>query len=120
MPTILVAGGRDYWNKDCAFDALDEVAGMYEAVTENPIVIVQGGERGADSLARQWARDRGHQCITVEPDWSVGKAAGPIRNQKMLDEHKPDHAVIFPGGRGTLDMLTRLFKARVNTWVVGD
>lgn len=42
-----------------------------------------------------------------------GKAAGPIRNQRMLDEGKPDLVVAFPGGRGTADMVRRAKAAGV-------
>ena len=34
-----------------------------------------------------------------------GNAAGPIRNQRMLDHGKPDIVVAFPGGSGTADMV---------------
>jgi hypothetical protein len=33
-----------------------------------------------------------------------GKKAGPLRNQRMLDEGRPDLVVAFPGGGGTEDM----------------
>lgn len=47
-------------------------------------------------------------CLTEIADWSkYGKAAGPMRNQKMLDEYKPDLVVALPGGRGTADMVSR-------------
>lgn len=39
-----------------------------------------------------------------------GKAAGPIRNQRMLDDGKPDRVLAFPGGRGTANMV-KLAKA---------
>jgi hypothetical protein len=42
-----------------------------------------------------------------------GRAAGPIRNQRMLDEGKPDLVVAFPGGRGTADMIRRAERAGV-------
>jgi hypothetical protein len=38
-------------------------------------------------------------------DWNrLGPGAGHIRNQRMIDEGKPDAAVAFPGGTGTADM----------------
>jgi len=44
----------------------------------------------------------------VRAKWSKhGRAAGPIRNQEMIDECKPDLVVAFPGGRGTADMVRR-------------
>lgn len=113
---ILVCGGRDYSDYGQVEYVLEEVCGW----SINAPRIVQGGARGADSLARRWAKENGVTCDTVPAEWDkYGQAAGPLRNQKMLDEFKPTQGVVFPGGRGTLDMLTRLFKAGVNTWVVG-
>jgi hypothetical protein len=41
-------------------------------------------------------------------DWTRhGKAAGPKRNQLMLDKEKPDLVIAFPGGKGTADMVAR-------------
>lgn len=36
-----------------------------------------------------------------------------MRNQKMLDEGRPDLIVAFPGGRGTADMVKRGIAAGV-------
>ncbi|MDO6967009.1 SLOG family protein [Rhizobium alvei] len=70
--------------------------------------IINGGASGADTLARAWAERKMVSCLTEIADWSkYGKAAGPMRNQKMLDEYKPDLVVAFPGGRGTADMVSR-------------
>ncbi len=47
-------------------------------------------------------------------EWmKYGKAAGPIRNARMLAEGKPDLVVAFPGGRGTADMLRRVREAGI-------
>jgi hypothetical protein len=52
-------------------------------------------------------------------DWNThGRAAGPIRNQRMLDEVKPELVVAFPGGRGTADMVRRAREAGVNVYLV--
>jgi hypothetical protein len=39
--------------------------------------------------------------------------SGPLRNQRMLDEGKPDLVVAFPGGGGTKDMVRRAVQAGV-------
>jgi hypothetical protein len=70
--------------------------------------IIQGGARGADRLAFIWAGRQLIQTETFLADWKThGKAAGPIRNQRMIDEGKPDLVVAFPGGKGTADMVRR-------------
>ena len=49
--------------------------------------------------------------------WDVyGRRAGPIRNQEMIDEGKPDGVVAFPGGKGTADMVRRAEAAGLKVW----
>jgi hypothetical protein len=51
----------------------------------------------------------------TQGEWDeLGKKAGPLRNQRMLDEGKPDLVVAFPGGGGTKDMVRRAVKAGVS------
>lgn len=77
-------------------------------------VLIHGGATGVDSLAQDWADHHDIPCIVYPADWKRhGKAAGPIRNQVMLDEGKPDLVVAFPGGRGTADMVRRARAAGV-------
>ncbi len=78
-------------------------------------LIIQGGARGADHLAAQWAASRDVDCITVPARWDMhGKGAGPIRNQYMIDCYAPDLVVALPGGRGTADMVSRAKAAGIH------
>lgn len=107
---VIVYGGRDYNDRDAAFAFLDSVAER-RAILE----IIQGDcPTGADKWARMWAVCNNHHLCCFPADWQAhGKAAGPIRNQQMIDERKPTLAVEFPGGRGTADMSRRLQRAGV-------
>ena len=80
--------------------------------------IIEGGcLSGADSIARNWAETNGIECRTYVADWERhGRAAGPMRNQLMLDREKPDGVIAFPGGRGTEDMKRRALAAHVKIW----
>ena len=97
---VLVCGGRDYAD----WGTLDSVLDLV-----NPAVVIHGAARGADSLAGRWAREMHGVTEEAFPaDWDKhGKSAGPIRNQRMLDDGKPDMVVAFPGGAGTADMVRR-------------
>jgi hypothetical protein len=105
---VLVCGGRDYSNRDMLFAVLDR------AHAANPIVaLIHGNAKGADQLADNWAMGK-CETLTFTPAWEEhGKAAGPMRNQKMLDEGKPHMVIAFPGGRGTADMVRRANAAGV-------
>lgn len=111
---ILVCGGRDYQDKARVWAVLDELCGSKEELPPIPVVIIHGGAQGADALADSWAV---HNWVAVEEylaQWDKhGRAAGPIRNQLMLDQGKPDLVIAFPGGRGTADMVRRAKAAGV-------
>lgn len=96
-PRIIVTGGRDYTDEATVKRVLDAV---------NPADIAQGGAGGADLLAAMWAVVTGTPLVSYRADWeSYGRSAGPIRNQEMLADFKPDLVVAFPGGRGTAHMV---------------
>ncbi len=110
---LLVCGGRDVRDASLVFAALSK-ANRKRPVTE----LIHGGARGADSIAGIWAKENDVPCTVFMADWSVGKSAGPQRNQRMLDEGHPDGVVAFPGGSGTADMLRRAEAASVPVWRV--
>lgn len=96
---VLVCGGRDFDDGDLVFSVLDEI---------RPAVVIEGAASGADHHAHNWAINRGRLNETYAANWRLhGKGAGPLRNQRMIDEGKPDLVVAFPGGRGTADMVRR-------------
>lgn len=74
-----------------------------------------------DRLAHDWALAVKVKGATYCANWTRdGKAAGPIRNQRMIDEGKPDLVVAFPGGRGTADMVRRAKAAGVKVMEVEE
>ena len=110
---VLVCGGRDYneWEvfeekMNQLFSTLSELGEITE--------IAHGGAAGVDGMASDYAWLHRIPCKQFHADWSMyGKAAGPIRNAKMLKEFQPDVVVAFPGGRGTGDMIQRAKAAGV-------
>ncbi len=104
---VLVCGGRDY-------DDYPAVAKMLGNLSVRPSLIIHGAARGADTLAAKWAVMTDTPIMRFPADWQRdGKAAGPIRNSRMLAEGRPDLVVAFPGGRGTADMVAKARKAGV-------
>lgn len=81
-------------------------------------VIIHGSSRGADSMAGAFARWAGIPVLEFPADWSRdGKAAGPIRNARMLEDGRPDLVVAFAGGKGTSDMVARARRAGVQVLI---
>ena len=123
---VLVTGGRNYAESGRVAAALDKLESIY-----GPLVVIQGGATGADAFAREWCEPRPHCKLIDEPaKWNdiatppvvrrrrrdgtfYNAAAGGIRNQLMLDQHKPVVVLAFKGGSGTADMVKRAVAAGV-------
>ena len=74
---ILVAGSRNF------ADAERLAKILAENVSEGD-VIVEGGAKGVDLMARAWAEERGIDVVEIKADWGkYGRAAGPKRNDAM-------------------------------------
>jgi len=98
---LLVCGGRDYDARFFLYSFLDAVHFVHGPID----VLINGGARGADTLAREWADHREIFVETYMAEWAkFGKAAGYIRNAKMLNSGNPGMVVCFPGGKGTANM----------------
>ena len=111
---VLVCGGRDFANAHALFYYLD-----YLNATRPITCIVHGGAKGADTLAGQWAQSRNVSVEVYPAEWKkYGKAAGPMRNKRMLEEAKPNYVVAFPGGPGTKNMVRLAREAGVLLWEV--
>jgi hypothetical protein len=139
VTAVLVCGSRTFADRDTLNGILDALDMGSEFLW-----LIHGDATGADKLAAFWAERHGfpEEAIVAYPaDWEVhedtpGAAirirkngdrynawAGGQRNQRMLDEGKPDLVVAFidkPLARsyGTCDMVSRARKAGVKTIVV--
>lgn len=99
---VLVCGGRDFADRGLVQSVLYEL---------QPVLVIHGAAPGADTLADVSARALGLHVQTfpvTKDDWKTqGKAAGPMRNRRMLIDGQPQLVVAFPGGRGTADMCSQ-------------
>lgn len=111
---VLVCGGRNY-SDSSAVDSILDCAHRTAPIS----LLIAGGASGADSLAVSWARSFRAVPYHIEyAYWSkFGAAAGPMRNQKML-EMNPDVVIAFPGGKGTSDMIRKAMKKGVPVYQV--
>ncbi len=108
MMLVLITGGRTFSDRELLFEALDRLH-----LTHGFTSVLHGGASGVDALAGEWAKERGIHVTACHADWKKhGRAAGPIRNQAML-EKQPKLVVAFPGGKGTADMVRRAREAGI-------
>jgi len=89
------------------------------------MVIIEGGARGVDALARQWGENLADEVETYAVNHSLDgpwPSAGPRRNARMLKSSRPDYVLAFWDGKrehsGTLDMMARAVTAGVLVCIV--
>lgn len=119
---VLVTGSRR-WRADSSIWKSRIYAVLDAIHTETPIsLIITGAEPlGADRCAGDWALRNGIPLAEYPSEWKAyGMAAGPKRNQWMLEFSNPDLVVAFPteGGRGTQDTMRRAEAAGIPMKVV--
>jgi len=107
---VLVCGSRSWGNRNSIEHALAHswVMGYRR--------LIHGGAKGADKIAAEIAENWGFIVTEFKAEWDKhGKAAGPIRNTKMLEEGKPDLVLAFQIGEssGTQHMVDISIEAGV-------
>lgn len=117
---VLICGDR-FWTNYARI-----LACVQKAHKTSPIaIIIEGDCKGADKMAGQAAAACGIPFIAYPAQWDkYRKAAGPIRNQQMLDEGRPTEVWAFHNdimhSTGTADMVARACKAYLKVWVITD
>ena len=107
---VLICGSRNFSDKQLIRSVIMQLP--------KDTVIIQGGARGADHMAKLYALERGMIVEEYLPNWDeLGKKAGPLRNQEMIDKGHPDKVIAFfydmENSKGTWDMIRRSEKANI-------
>lgn len=69
-------------------------------------LIISGGAKGADEMAKRYAQEKNITHITVHADWQRwGRRAGPMRNRLMAEMTNATIAFWDGRSRGTKNML---------------
>jgi hypothetical protein len=94
----LFCGSREWSDRE-------QIRRDLESLPEGSVVI-EGGARGADQIAREEAEALGLHVATVRALWDFyGRSAGYRRNEAMA-RLQPDVAYAYPlGGPGTAQMI---------------
>jgi hypothetical protein len=105
---LIIAGSRTLTDYSWMETKLNNVL----ANTQEDVVVISGGAKGADKLGERYAKTRGFDVIIMPADWDThGKKAGYLRNKQMAQECT--HAVIFwdgesPGSKHMIDICQKL------------
>ena len=115
--SILVCGSRTWKDYSIIFRILKEYKEM------GYIHLIEGECRGADIMSRDAWTALGGKVVAVPAEWDrYGRAAGPIRNSKML-EMVPDVVIAFHGNlkesKGTIDTVSKATKMGLKVKIVG-
>lgn len=114
---ILICGSRNWKNSEIISRELSKISGARK--------VIHGGCKGADEISGTIAACLGIEVACFPAKWDLyGRAAGPKRNQQMLDEGKPDIVLAFHNdiekSKGTQDMVKRARKAGVPVFVISE
>lgn len=119
---VLITGSRE-WTDGWALDVVIQGLADWAHNHGEKLTIVHGACRGADEIADEWKGLEGIEVLPFPADWArLGKPAGILRNQQMLDEAGPDIVFAFhedlAGSRGTKDMVRRALAAGVPAYLL--
>ena len=104
MIKVLICGDRNWTDARTVRDFVKSLP--------TGAIIIHGAAKGTDSIAGEEGNKHGYEVRAYPADWErYGRAAGPIRNQQMLDLERPQLVVAFhdnlDSSRGTKDMVQR-------------
>lgn len=127
---VIVCGDRNYTDEKYVWDRLDDQDRRQQG---GLTYVIDGTAAGADTFGFNWRKYRQRAGARYAPHWRhakecepgckkpVGKVAGVLRNQQMLDEGKPEIVIAFhndiAGSKGTRDMIKRAVKAGIPTFL---
>lgn len=114
---VVIAGGINFNDYEMLCEKVSELLEGRDHIT-----IISGHARGADSLGERYAKEHGMDLYVIEAEWKkYGKAAGPIRNRKMLQYAMEDEPMLiaFWNGtsRGTWNTISTAKKMGIETHV---
>jgi hypothetical protein len=103
---VAVVGSRSFNDYEKLKQTLDQTPDISR--------IISGGAKGADSLAEQWAREKGIETVVYKPDWAkYGRGAGVVRNRLIIEDC--DYCIAFwdgesKGTKSSIDHCKKLNK----------
>ena len=109
---LAIVGSRD-------FDDYDKLKESIPFEAPDISVIISGGAKGADTLGWRFAATMGIPTLIFKPEWDkLGKKAGFIRNQQIVDAC--DMVLAFWDGKskGTEHTISLAKKAKKPTFIV--
>lgn len=124
---VIVSGAREWTDEEYVFETLDRALGSI-----SDVIVVEGCANGVDRIVETWCKDREIEIEHHPAHWRhvkdcpidckkmIGKPAGAIRNQEMLNSGA-DFVICFhpdiDKAKGTKHMKTIAEKAGVPVYL---
>lgn len=105
---VVIGGYRNFENyeifKSFVYSCLNELE-------SNEITILSGHCKGVDLMGERYAKEKGLVLEIYPADWKkYGKAAGPIRNKKMVEKANIVIAFVCERAKGTKNLIAQAKK----------
>ena len=118
---LAIVGSRDFNDYDKVIYYVSEYFGLgADGLFGNYITeVVSGGANGADALGKRLAKEYSIKYTEFPADWNKhGKAAGPIRNEQIMQY--TDKVIAFWDGqsKGTMSAINLARKHKKDTIIV--
>ncbi len=107
-PIVIFSGGTAWSDHELLWETLDET----KARIPNMILATTAQHKGCDQIAHAWAASRGIKTVRFTLNRALGKRAGFLRNEQLMNL-KPVHAVVCEGSGLQSNLLSRVREANV-------
>lgn len=115
---LIVAGDRDYTNIDAVYNQIGHYLVTRNISTED-LIIISGNCRGVDKIGESFANEYETGLELFPADWeSYGRAAGPIRNEKMAKISNGLLAFLNKKSIGTKNMINQAIKRGLEVVII--
>ena len=123
-PDYIGYKSEDYYTAGSAVRSMTSDKQIIHDIVKNfpkGTVVIEGEATGADKMSATEGMAHSYLTLPFPARWDLhGRAAGPIRNQQMIDEGKPTHVIWFhhdiSKSKGTKDMVRRAEKCCIPTF----
>lgn len=117
---LIVCGSRDFKDRALCYDHIEH---FIRSHANEPIEIVSGHARGADTYAEDYASANRIRCKVFAADWAkYGRPAGPIRNRQMMQYASEENGAVLAfwdgKSKGTKNMISQAQKAGMTVQIV--
>lgn len=112
---LLIAGSRGFNDYELLKSEIDKLVNQFT----NPIEIISGCAKGADTLGERYAEEHNLSVLRFPADWKThGVFAGYIRNEEMAQ--CADLCIVFwdSKSRGTKNMIEKALRYHIPLIIV--